>query len=243
MSIRSRTLHWIGAWLLLGLAVGCDQNKLPEDPAERQAAILARAWGPESPRTLERFLAVRAGLKPTFEENREALIQHSLREVSSRPLVLAAVKGLMQLREQADRLLAEQQLSFDDYLRLTALVYGRWLRSVREEEIPERRLTRMLQEMEVVVQRHLERAPPGIKKERETLESRLASIRHQLKWVSLYGLQDKAATLQRIDPATRAWLEQHRSEIEANSFDIFDTAAPERTKPPAANPPAPATTS
>lgn len=190
-----------------------------------------RAWGPESPETLQKYLEVRQALKPVYAANADGLEQHSLREASTRPILIAALKGLLDMRRQADTQVEARGLTLEDYQRLTILVYGRWLRAVRSQDPPEKRLTRVLQELEVAVSRRLERNPPVAANELKGEQARLASIRHQLRFVAPYGIADKTATLARLDTATKAWLEQHRAEIQECDFRLFDTAAPERVRP------------
>ncbi|MFN7964500.1 MAG: hypothetical protein U0V87_02285 [Acidobacteriota bacterium] len=226
--------------LVVGVAVatttGCNRSSLPSDASQRTLVLMEQAWGPESADTLQKFLKVRQELKPVFEANAEAIEQHSLREASTRPLLIGAIKGLFELRRVVDSELKTQGLTMDDYQRLTILVYGRWLRSVRTEDPPEKRITRVLQELEVAVSRRVANDLFGSPKEKQSEQDRLASIRHQLQFVAAFGLADKSATLARIDGPTKSWLEQHRKEIEDADFGLFDTAAPERTRPKVAKP-------
>jgi hypothetical protein len=216
---------------LIGGSTACHRESLPSDHIQHTLMLMNRAWGPESPDTLQKYLEVRQALKPVYAANADGLEQHSLREASTRPILIAALKGLLDMRREADAQLATRGLTMDDYLRLTILVYGRWLRAVRSEDPPEKRVTRVLQELEVAVSRRLEHSTPGSPNELKGEQDRLASIRHQLRFVAPYGIADKTATLARLDTATKTWLEQHQAEIQECDFRLFDTAAPERVRP------------
>lgn len=231
MSRRMAVTATIGLAALISGSVACSWEPLPSDQIHRTLTLMSRAWGPESPDTLQKYLEVRQALKPIYVANADGLEQHSLREASTRPILLAALKGLLDMRREADTQLAARGLTMDDYQRLTILVYGRWLRAVRPEDPPEKRLTRVLQELEVAVSRRLEHSPPGSPNELKGEQERLASIRHQLRFVAPYGIADKTATLARLDTNTKTWLEEHRAQIQECDFKLFDTAAPERVRP------------
>ncbi len=208
------------------------------DQAARYRRLLEQAWGPETPERLETYLGIRERLKPLFEQYGDGIMQWALREASTRPVMVQAQFGVLQLRHALNAELERTGLHDDDYLRLTLLVYGRWLRSVRDEDPPEKNTLRALQEMEVGLSRRLANNPPEGAAERKKLQGRLASVSFQARYIAPFALLDKAATLARIDAATRGWLEAHRARIEALDFGPLDTAAPPRTRPEA--PPRPA---
>jgi hypothetical protein len=229
------------ALFVLG-AAGCAapaeaDGDLPEDPSERHLALLHRAWGPESPETLEHYLATREQIVDRYRKFEHGLRQLALREASTQPLFGPALLGAGMLRKDLENALEERGLTFADYQRLTMLVYGRWLRAVRDQPLPERRVVRVLQELEAALERRLERNPPEAPEERAQLENRLASVRHQKRFVSEYIRYEPVEVLERIDPATRSWLEEHRARIEDLDFGLFDTMAPPRSRPEASQPP------
>ncbi len=221
--------------LALALAVllaGCGSGPgpEPEDPTEHFFWSLDRAWGPESPETLEKYLEVREALAPIYRQYEEGIQQWALRELGTRPTFGPSLLGMLRMRRERDRLLQEKGLSLPDWERLTILVYGRWLRAVRPDPPPEKRLVRVLGELEVGLARHLRNNPPEDPRERARLRERLAAVRHQRRCLAPFGEMDKAAVLARIDPATRKWLEDHRERIEAVDFRLLDTAPPPRKK-------------
>ena len=199
-------------------------------PSKEYFRLLDRAWGPEPAEKLDAFLAVREELKPIFERYHDGMIQWSLREAGTRPMFSAALFGVFKFRRELDQLLQEKVIDFDDYRRLSILVYGRWLRAVRDEVPPERHLARSLQELDVGIERHLAHNPPGKARERQALEERLAAVRHHLACVKHFAFSeaDKREVIERIDPRTRAWLEEHRARVEELDFGVFDTAPPSR---------------
>lgn len=199
-------------------------------PREEYFQLLDRAWGPEPPEKLEAFLVVREELRPIFERYHDGIIQWSLREAGTRPMFSAALFGVFKFRRELDQLLQEKVIDFDDYRRLSILVYGRWLRAVRDEVPPERHVARALQELDVGIERHLAHNPPATERERQALEERLAAVRHHLACVKHFAFSeaDKREVIERIDPQTSAWLEQHRDRVEALDFGVFDTAPPSR---------------
>lgn len=219
-----------------GCAPGSSRSNLSDDPAERHRQLFEQAWGPEDPERLTAYLEAKAQIEPRFRQYEDALRQYSLREVSTQPLFGPAMLGANLLRRDLDTALEAHGLSFADYQRLTILIYGRWLRSVREEDPPEVRIVRVLQELELGLTRRLENNPPE-GQDRAKLEARLASVSHQRLFLSPYATQDKEAVLARIDAGTRGWLEANRAKIEALDFDTFDTMAPPRTKPEKPGPP------
>ena len=226
-----RRMIAVGCLFAAGLLAGCaarDGRALPEDDAARREVLLRTAWGPETPETLEKYLGVRERIAPRFHKYEEGLTQMALREASSRAMLGKALMGAGLLRRELDRALEQAGLTYADWERLTILVYGRWLRAVRDEDPPERRVARILQELEAAIGRHLENNPPADPRERAELEERLASVRHQLRFIAPYALLDKARTLEAIDPETRQWLDEHREQVERLSFGVFDTMAPPR---------------
>ncbi|GAB4224219.1 MAG: hypothetical protein Kow0062_25620 [Acidobacteriota bacterium] len=225
----------VAALALTGCA-GAGSPSLPDDDTARREILLRRAWGPEPPDVLERYLAVREQIAPRFRKYETGLTQMALREASSRAMFGKAVLGAALMRKDLDRALEQAGLTFADWERLTILVYGRWLRAVRGTDPPERRVARILQELEVAIARHLENAPPADPDERRALEDRLASVRHQLRFTAPFALLDPERTLAAIDPDTRRWLEEHRERIESLDFGVFDTMAPPRDRPRPAPP-------
>lgn len=216
-------------------ATGCGlfAPRLPDDPGARHEAIAAAAWGPESADTLQKYLASRRALDETYRRYEDGIQSWSLREAATGRIFGPALIGVASMRKQVDAEAATRGLTFDDYQRLTILVYGRWLRSTRDGPIPEERVVRTLKELEVGLARQLANAAasgdPSI--DTAALESRLASVRHQVKYLEPYATMDKPATLEAIEPATRAWLDQHRAEIEALDWTFFDTVPPPRAAP------------
>ena len=219
--------------LLAGLAVACGTGAmdLPDDDAARREVLLQVAWGPEQPDVLERYLKVRERIAPRFRKFETGLTQYALREAATRPVLGKALLGATLLRKDLELALEENELTFPDYERLTILVYGRWLRAVRGETPPERRIARVLQELEVGIARHLENNPPDKEQERERLADRLASVRHQLRFIAPFALMKPDETLAAIDPSTRQWLEDNRERIEELAFGVFDTMPPPRHRP------------
>jgi hypothetical protein len=232
-----RPVRLPAAALLIAVAVllpapGCRRPApAAESPRTRSARLFETAWGPESPDALGKYLEVRRALKPVFDRNAEAATQWAMREAGTRPLLLPSLFGVAQLRRTLDESLAKTGLSNDDYMRMTLLVYGRWLRSVRDEKPPEANVLRVLQEIALGTERHLAAHPPADAVEREKLSERLESARFQARYVAPIATADRAATLARIDKPTAQWLEAHRKEIEDLDFGLFDTAAPPRDRP------------
>ncbi len=205
-----------------------------ESQVEHVRGLLEEAWGPEEPETLERYLEVRQALKPIFDDKkkRRALEQWALREVSTQGGLVHSIFTTLQARNELEAALSAQSLDFPTYQRLTILVYGRWLRAVREEPAPEIRICVMLQELEIGLARQLANNPPEEGRELNDLTERLAAVRHQLAFTKPFALRDKAQVLEAIDADTRVWLEQHREAIEECDFGVFDTAAPARERAP-----------
>lgn len=204
-----------------------------EDPVARHKWLFAKAWGPESPEVLASYLEVRKTIAPRFHQYEDGLRQYALREVSTQAIFGPAMLGATLMRRDLERALEEHGLTFTDYQRLTILVYGRYLRASRAEAVPETRLVRVLQELEIALSRRLANNSPQSDTERQGLEERLASVSHQRLFLSPYAAMNKERVLARIDPATKAWLDERRADIEALDFDIFDTLVPPReaTKP------------
>jgi hypothetical protein len=218
-------------------AAGCGGQRaqqgsaaLPDDESERRRAILERAWGPEPAERLETFLELRRTIQPRIEKHNDAIQQLALRHAATRPVVGKGVFGVGLVRADLERALREVGLEYSDYMRLTALVYGRWLRAVRDQPPPEKRVIRALQEMEIGIERRLANNPPEDPKKAHALQERLRSVRHQIEFLEPYGAMDPETVLERIHPDTRAWLEEHRQEIEELDFVFFDTAPPPRTR-------------
>ncbi len=226
----SRRIAVPAALLLALLVAGCAEKLAPEpeDPTEHFFWSLERAWGPESPETLEKYLEVREALQPIYEQYEEGIQQWALRELGTKPTFGPSLLGMLRMRRERDRLLEEKGLTLPDWERLTILVYGRWLRAVRPDPPPEKRLVRILGELEIGLERHLRNNPPEDPREKKRLEERLAAVRHQRRCLVPFGEMDKEKVLARIDPATRKWLEEHRDRIEAVDFRLLDTAPPPR---------------
>ncbi len=207
----------------------------PASPTDAQIELLATAWGPESPENLEHFLEVREGISHfVFDRRYQIGIQQwALREAGTMPSFGPALFGVLSMRRETDKLLEERGLTMRDFLRMTILVYGRWLRATREGPPPEVDVIRALQELQVGIERHLANNPPEKDGDRERLVQRLAAVKHQLRFLRPYNMDDdfKKRVLERIDPATRKWLEEHRERIEKVDFRYFDTAPPARDRP------------
>jgi hypothetical protein len=198
--------------------------------SEKYQKLLGAAWGPEPESRLEAYLEIREELKPIFERYAEGIVQWSLREAGTRPMFAPALMGVFRIRRTIDEQVEQRSLDFEDYQRLTVLVYGRWLRAVRESTPPERAVARALQELEVGLTRQLQNNPPEDPREREQISDRLEAVRHHLRFVRHFAFSetDKQKVLDRIDPGTREWLEANRERIESLDFGVFDTAPPPR---------------
>jgi len=207
---------------------GGDAGGEASDLIRMYSKAYASAWGPEKPEDLEAYLAVREAMEPIFAKRRRGVTQWALREAGTEPLLLEGILGVAEMRKQREEALEEHALVSEDYLRLTALVYGRWLRAVREADPPEKRLVRILREMKIGLARQLKNNPPDDEKELAEVERRLASVTHQVEWIAVFGDPEKEDTLSRIDAETRKWLEEHRERIEEFDFGLFDTAPPPR---------------
>ncbi|MDQ7006940.1 MAG: hypothetical protein Q9Q40_06885 [Acidobacteriota bacterium] len=223
-----------GLVLLGGLCLLPSLQASGETPVEMHLALLAQAWGPETPERLEHFLEVRESISHLVFDRRYqiGIQQWALREAGTMPSFGPALFGVLSMRRETDQRLAERGLTMSDFLRMTILVYGRWLRAVREGPPPEVDVIRALQELEVGLERHLANNPPEKAGDLERLEQRLLAVRHQLRFLRPYNMDEafKKRVLERIDPATRRWLEEHRERIEAVDFRYFDTAPPAREK-------------
>jgi hypothetical protein len=198
--------------------------------SEKYQELLGAAWGPEPESRLEAYLEIREELKPIFERYAEGIVQWSLREAGTRPMFAPALMGVFRIRRTIDEQIEQRPLDFEDYQRLTVLVYGRWLRAVREGTPPERAVARALQELEVGLKRQLENNPQEDPREREQISDRLEAVRHHLRFIRHFAFSeaDKQKVLDRIDPGTREWLAANRERIESLDFGVFDTAPPPR---------------
>lgn len=216
-----------------GAGCGAFAPRLPRDPVARHEAIAATAWGPESAEALQAFLESKRALKPTYDDYEDGIQNWSLREAATGRVFGPSLIGVVSMRKRLDDEAAKRGLTFDDFQRLTILVYGRWLRASRPGPVPEEGVVRTLKEMEVGLTRQLALASSSddISIDIAAIRSRLDSIRHQLRFLEPYATMDKEATLAAIDPATRSWLEQHRQEVEALDWRFFDTAPPPRPDP------------
>jgi hypothetical protein len=201
-------------------------------PAEKYRALLDEAWGPEPPHQLESYLEIREELLPIFKKYADGIVQWSLREAGTRPMFAPALLGVYRIRARIDEMVEERSLDFEDYRRMTILVYGRWLRAARESAPPERAVARALQELEVGLARRLDNNPPEDERERHQVADRLEAVRHHLRFIRHFAFseEDKQKVLERIDPETREWLEAHRERIESYDFGVFDTAPPSRER-------------
>lgn len=199
--------------------------------AERYEEWLAGAWGPAPPEKLEAFLEVREALLPIFEKYSDGIVQWALREAGTQPMFGPGLMGVFRMRREIDDQLADKPIDFADYRQLTILVYGRWLRSVREDAPPERAVARALKELEVGLSRQLENNPPEDEDQRSRISDRLDAVRHHLRFIRHFAFseEDKREILERIDPQTREWLSAHRERIESLDFGVFDTAPPSRS--------------
>ena len=222
----------IAALLAGGFAVATPGE---DDPVAKYRILLRTAWGPESPENLEKFLEIRQALsKYVFDDRYQNGIQQwALREAGTMPSFGPALFGVISMRRKTDEMLKERGLEMKDFQRMTMLVYGRWLRAVREDPPPENELSRALLELEAGLERHLEHNPPEESKKRAKLADRLAAVKHQLEYLRPFVMDQgtKRQVLARIDAGTRDWLEGHREQIESLDFRFFDTAPPPRPRP------------
>jgi hypothetical protein len=215
-----------------GAGCGAFEPRLPDDPTARHEAIARAAWGPESPETLQKYLESRAALDPIYRNYEDGIQNWALREAATGRVFGPTLIGVASMRKRIDDEAGQRGLTFDDYQRLTILVYGRWLRATRDPPVPEERVVRTLKEIEVGLARQLENAAHSddVSIDTAALEARLASVRHQAKYLEPYATMDRQATLDAIDPATRAWLGEHRAEIEKLDWAYFDTVPPPRAE-------------
>ncbi|RMG47543.1 MAG: hypothetical protein D6718_03425 [Acidobacteria bacterium] len=221
--------------LALAAALAAGAAVAGESPAELQSRLIDASFDPAAPEELEKFLEIRKALQPYYKEHSFDLTQWALREAGTIPMWGSLLRVTV-MRKKLDELLEQHGLSFEQYMRLTFLVYGRWLRAVSDRPSPEAKLVRELAELAVGLQRHLANNPPEDPKARDRLQERLAAVRHQIAFVAPFAYEtaaQKKAVLDRLDPATVAWLEEHREEIERCDFGVFDTAPPPRDKGPA----------
>lgn len=228
-----RLLAWgLAAALLAGGSVMAAPGK--DELVSRYRVLLRTAWGPETPENLEKFLEIRQALSKLVFDSRyqNGIQQWALREAGTMPSFGPALFGVISMRRETDGMLKERDLQMSDFQRMTMLVYGRWLRAVRDEPPAENKLLRALLELEVGLERHLERNPPEEAKERAKLEDRLAAVKHQLEYLRPFVMDEemKKQVLARIDAGTREWLEAHREQIESLDFRFFDTAPPPRPR-------------
>ncbi len=223
----------IGGLLAVGFALALVAPAFATaDPKTEEdfRALIRAAWGPEKPEVLEHFLEIREGLLPTYTKYEMPIQQWALREAGTAPTIGPSLLAIFSLAKKVRDLGAERNMGYGDYQRLTYLVYGRWLRAVREGEPREFFLIRALRELEQGITRHLANNPPEEPEELEELETRLASVRHQIEFLRPFAFRNKQAVLDHIDPETRAWLEAHRERIEKLDFHFFDTAPPPRDR-------------
>ncbi len=221
--------------LALGAAAvgGACAPRLPQDPAARHEAIAARAWGPESPEALQKFLESKQALRESYESYQDGIQNWALREAATGRSLGPSLIGVASMRKRLEEEAAKRGLSADDYQRLSIVVFGRWLRASRPGPPPEAKVVRTLKEMEVGLTRQLDNAAASsdISIDTAALQKRLESIRHQLRFLEPYATMDKDATLAAIDSSTRAWLEEHRKEVEELDWVYFDTVPPARGEP------------
>jgi len=215
--------------VVAAICAACRGAATPPDSGsvlERHQSLWAAAWGPESPEKLQKFLDVRRAVVPLYRESGETVQNWALQEASSLPALgqgaLSVMHLLRTMKEEGEKV----GLTQDDLDRLTMLVYARWLRAVSAEPPPERRTVRMLREMEVGIERHLANNPPPVERSRAALQRRLERVKRQAELLTPIAAMDKRAVLERIDPATRRWCEQHRAEIEELTFGYLDTTPP-----------------
>lgn len=216
-----------------GAGCGAFAPRLPDDPVARHEAIAAAAWGPESPEALQKYFESRRALKATYDDYEDGIQNWALREAATGRVFGPTLIGVASMRKRVDDEAARRGLTFDDFQRMTILIYGRWLRASRPGPVPEEGVVRTLKEMEVGLTRQLALAAASgdISIDTAALQARIDSIRHQVKFLEPYATMDKKATLDAIDPATRAWLEEHRKEVEDLDWLYFDTAPPPRSEP------------
>jgi hypothetical protein len=216
-----------------GAGCGAFAPRLPDDPVARHEALAAVAWGPESPEELTKYLECRSALKETYDNHQDVIQNWALREAATGRVFGPALLGVVTMRKNVDTEAAKRGLTFDDFQRMTILVYGRWLRASRPGPVPEAGVVRTLKEMEVGLTRQLALAAASgdVSIDTAALQARLDSVRHQARFLEPYATMDRKATLGAIDPATRTWLEEHRQEIEALDWIYFDTAPPPRSEP------------
>jgi len=220
-----QSLVWV---LLLACCSFALAQELKTEEDFRQ--LLVEAWGPETPETLEAFLKVREGIQESYLKHEVPIQQWALREASTMPTIGPSIFAVLNIAREVRDLCEEHGLSYRDYQRLTYLVYGRWLRAVREEKPREALLVRVLQELEIGLARRIDNNPPEDERELQKLHTRLASVRHQIEFVQPFAFKDKQAVLEHIDPVTKTWLEQERERIEGLDFRFFDTAPPPRDR-------------
>ncbi|UCF68577.1 MAG: hypothetical protein JSV80_04580 [Acidobacteriota bacterium] len=203
--------------------IGCRSGHSPQQAG----------WGPESPELLETYLTIREKLVPTYEQAQDEVTRWALRELGTMGMFTGVLRVAL-MRKQLQDLIDEAGIEFADYQRLTRLVYGRWLRAVRDEPSQEVRVVRLLRESYIGLDRQLRLNPPRDPERLAGVTDLRDAVAHHLRSIKPFALdtpEDKQAVLSRIDANTRAWLEQHRERIEAADFGIFDTAPPPRDEP------------
>lgn len=221
----SRSLFFLALFSLAFVPVLADDSA---GSAERRLALFDEAWGPESPEVLEKYLAVRQALQPRMTEYAGNVTQYALREASTHSALAPILMSVTLVRKKLEDALQAQGLEFDDYQRLTILVYGRWLRATSDSEPPEARVVRTLQEIEIGLSRQIAHGNFASEEERKEAETRHASVLHQARFLAPYAFMDKEAVLAGLDAGTVAWLESHRADFEEVDYGIFDTMAPQR---------------
>lgn len=188
---------------------------------------LEDAWGPESPEILEKYLAARESCVETYQDFEIQITNWSMGEIGSSGRASLAALSVARFQSEIDKALEAQGLSKSDYYRLTTLVYGRWLRSVRDVPPREIRMVRVLQELLVAASRIQQRAERnGEVRVAESAAQDVDLISKRIERLHPFAITDKAGVLSRIDAGTREWLAEHRDRIEAASFGVFDTVPP-----------------
>lgn len=222
----------IAAAIVIACTVGFVAGQTDDDEgpneAEMRRDLLREAWGPESPETLQTYLDIRRAVESRFREHEDAITQLALRNAATRPVIGKAILGAGLLRGDIERELKEVGWTYSDFVRLNALVYGRWLRAVREGDPPEKRVVRVLSELQLGLRRQLDNNPPDNSRDLQSLRDELSSVEHQIEFLVPFAEMDKAVVLETIDEPTKAWLSEHREEIEELDFGYFDTVPPPR---------------
>ena len=168
-----------------GAGCGAFAPRLPDDPVARHEALAAVAWGPESPEELTKYLECRSALKETYDNHQDVIQNWALREAATGRVFGPALLGVVTMRKNVDTEAAKRGLTFDDFQRMTILVYGRWLRASRPGPVPEAGVVRTLKEMEVGLTRQLALAAASgdVSIDTAALQARLDSVRHQARFL------------------------------------------------------------